>query len=575
VGQVGQVKTSSGNQAPSHQTYPIDPTHPTYRTWREFATVLAAAAILTIALTYPLAFRLGSIGRINTADGQFSIWNVAWVARTVVVDPLHVFDANIFYPHRGTLAYSEANLGAGALAIPAYWITRNPYAAHNSAVLIAFMLSAIGAYYLVRYLTADRRAAAVSAICYAFCPQVFSRTAEIQLLMTFGLPFTMLAFHRLADRPSIGRAIALGATMAATTYFCAYYGVFSLLMVGFAAVVTPAMRRRWWNGEYWMAIAIAAATASALILPLFEPYLALKEAMGFSRPLAGARQYAADWRSYFTSSAYAHLWIERVMREGKEVGFPGFVAVVFSVAGILAGSRAGARTREIVILYGTLGVLALWASFGPAAGLYTALYHTVPAFTLMRAPARFVLVFALSVSILAGLGVQALLARVRHATRVGALVALVAAAELAEVLPWKAVRPPSPAYQKLATLPRGPVIEMPYFWPQVGLYQHAEYMLNSTAHWMPLVNGYSDYIPPDFFDTVLTLRHFPSRETFKMLEPNRVRYAIFHRDHYNGSNWSDMLTRVEEFSPYLRSVYVDAPGTHREVRLYEIVGSPP
>jgi hypothetical protein len=60
-----------------------------------------------------------------------------------------------------------------------------------------------------------------------------------------------------------------------------------------------------------------------------------------------------------------------------------------------------------------------------------------------------------------------------------------------------------------------------------------------------------------------------------MLEPNRVRYAIFHRDHYNGSNWSDMLTRVEEFSPYLRSVYVDAPGTHREVRLYEIVGSPP
>ena len=30
---------------------------------------------------------------------------------------------------------------------------------------------------------------------------------------------------------------------------------------------------------------------------------------------------------------------------------------------------------------------------------------------------------------------------------------------------------------------------------------HAIYMLNSTAHWMPLVNGYSDYIPPDFVRT--------------------------------------------------------------------------
>jgi hypothetical protein len=44
-----------------------------------------------------------------------AIWNVAWVARTLVTDPLHVFDANIFYPHRQTLSYSESNLGAGIL----------------------------------------------------------------------------------------------------------------------------------------------------------------------------------------------------------------------------------------------------------------------------------------------------------------------------------------------------------------------------------------------------------------------------------------------------------------------------
>ena len=118
--------------------------------WREFAIVLAGAAALTAALTYPLAFKAGHVGRAADADGQFSIWNVAWVARTLIIDPLHVYDANIFYPHRGTLAYSEGNLGTGLLAVPAYWATGNPYAAHNFALLLAFVLSATGAYYRVR-----------------------------------------------------------------------------------------------------------------------------------------------------------------------------------------------------------------------------------------------------------------------------------------------------------------------------------------------------------------------------------------------------------------------------------------
>src|ERR1700750_1216796 len=115
---------------------------------KELGVVLLASAILTAALTYPVAFKLGHVGRVDHGDGQLSIWNVAWVARTLVADPLHVFDANIFYPHRGTLAYSENNLGAGVLALPVYWLTGNAYAAHNSAVLAAFLLSVVGMYYL-------------------------------------------------------------------------------------------------------------------------------------------------------------------------------------------------------------------------------------------------------------------------------------------------------------------------------------------------------------------------------------------------------------------------------------------
>ena len=149
---------------------------------RELAAVLVAGALLTAIFTYPIAFKPGHVGRVDNGDGQLSIWNVAWVARTLAIDPLHVFDANIFYPNHNTLAYSEANLGAGALAIPVYWLTRNPYAAHSSAVLLAFLLSFAGAYYLTRYLTGDWRAAAVAAVWFAFCPFIFARTAHLTML---------------------------------------------------------------------------------------------------------------------------------------------------------------------------------------------------------------------------------------------------------------------------------------------------------------------------------------------------------------------------------------------------------
>jgi hypothetical protein len=535
---------------------------------KELASVLLASAALTAALTYPIAFRLGHVGRVDNGDGKLSIWNVAWVARTLPTDPWHVFDANIFYPHRGTLAYSENNLGAGALAVPVYWATHNPYAALNAALLVAFVLSATGMFYLVRYLTGDRRAAAVSAIAFAFCPFVFAHTAHIQLLMTAGLPFTMLAFQRLADGPGAGRGAALGAAMAAQAICCGYYGVFVCLMTGFAILVVAVSRGLWADRRYWIAVAIAALVAILLVTPAFLPYVTLQRGAGFRRELKDAVPYSARWSDYLASSSYAHAWMLSHLPEWTEVSFPGFVALIFGGWGAWIAVRE--RRRELLAVYGGLTLLAVWASFGPKAWLYSALYHAVPMFAWLRAPARFGLIAGFGLSVLAGVGIAAWLRRTRRPGLVTAALVILAAGELAVPIHMPEVPPVEPVYRTLATLPRGPVIEMPFFYPEVGLFQHTKYMLASTAHWMPLVNGYSDYIPPDFYEHVMLLAPFPSRDAFKILEPNRVRYAVFHMNGYNTENRNDVLTRLVQFEPYLRPLYMD-----ETTRLYEIVGFPP
>ena len=534
---------------------------------KEFALVLLSSAILTAALTYPIAFNPGGVGRVDKGDGQLSIWNVAWVARTLPTDPLHVFDANIFYPHHGTLAYSENNLGAGVLAMPAYWLTRNPYAAHNAAVLLAFMLSATGMFYLARYLTGDRRAAAVSAIGFAFCPYVFAHTAHIQLLMTAGLPFTMLAFHRMADRPAVGRGAALGGAMAAQAICCGYYGVFVCLMVGFAIVVVAVTRRLWADRRYWLAIVVAAGVAILLVAPAFLPYLTVQRE-GFQRELKDAVQFAANWSDYLASSSYAHAWMLSHLPQWSDVLFPGVVTLMLGGWGAWVAGRD--RRRELLALYGGLTLLAFWASFGPTGLLYSGLYKAVPMFTWLRAPARFGLIVGFGLSVMASVGAAAWLRRARRPGLLTAALVIVAAGELVVPIYMPDVPAVEPVYRTLATLPRGPVIEMPFFYPEVGLFQHTKYMLASTAHWMPLVNGYSDYIPPDFYEHVMLLAPFPSRDAFKILEPNRVRYAVFHMNGYNAINRDEVLARLKQFEPYLRPLYMD-----ETTRLYEIVGFPP
>jgi hypothetical protein len=188
-------------------------------------------------------------------------------------------------------------------------------------------------------------------------------------------------------------------------------------------------------------------------------------------------------------------------------------------------------------------------------------------FSWLRVPSRFGLMVTFGLAVLAGLAIRHLLARMRRATGAALLLGVVAAAELRVPLQLPAAPPVAPVYRMLATLPPGPVIEMPFYGR--ALYQHTRYMLASTSHWMPLVNGYSDFIPPEFFANLETLAAFPSRPSLKVLEGAGVRYAIIHWRGYNAANQADVRGRLRELEAHFRPLYADADAT-----LYEIVSFP-
>jgi hypothetical protein len=536
--------------------------------------VVGAALLLTVVMTWPVAPKMGYAGRIDSGDGQFSVWNVAWVARTIVKDPASLYDANIFYPNRGALAFSEANIGAGVLAVPFYWLSGgNPYFAHNAVELLSFVLAAAGAYFLIKHLTGHSLASAFAAIAFAFCPFVFSHLPHIQLLFTAGVPFALLATHRLVERPTVGRGVTLGVVLAAQALSCGYYGVFTGLLVGYAMVFYAISRGMWRNGRFWMVVALAAAIAILTVLPFFLPYVSLQQQTGYARPVDDARRWSATWRSYLASPAWIHGWVLPYIRPWGEVLFPGSLAIVFGALGLLGLRRrhAPAAGRDHVVFYASVAVIAFWSSLGPDAGLYAWLYKSVPLFTWLRAPSRFGLVFLLALVVLAGFAIARLFPPRPRLAAAGAVLLAAAAAD-AFVAPLYVMdaQPMAAAYRTLATLPPGPVLEMPFFYRRIDFTRHSEYMLNSTAHWKPLINGYSDFIPPDWRAMVVPVSSFPNPESFNLLRQWRPRYVLFHVNFYDHRAWPLVKARIDEYRDYLRPVVLEDP-----VWLFQIDGWPP
>ena len=239
---------------------------------RGAAIACGVALALAVVMTWPLAAGLGRLGRTTTMDGLYGIWNVAWVRARIVTDPASLFDANIFYPHRDTLAYSEANIVAGVVGIPAWLLTHNAYAAHNSALLFAFASTFLGTWLLARQLSATRgRRRSSPRSSSRSVPYFFSHSAHIQLLMAGGIPLSMLALHRLADAPSPARGVVLGVALATQALACAYYGIFAGLMVGYGVLFFAARRRLWRDRAFWIAVALGAVVAGLIVLPFFLP----------------------------------------------------------------------------------------------------------------------------------------------------------------------------------------------------------------------------------------------------------------------------------------------------------------
>jgi hypothetical protein len=512
----------------------------TILTPRTAARGAALYVALSIAMTWPLAARLGSELPAG-GDNLYVAWSLAWIAHALAHAPMHLPDGNIFFPVRSSLAFSDPNVSSGLLLAPLHYAGASPATLLAVLLLVSFILGGLATAMLTAVFGGEARIALAAGVFFAFSPLRFSHLDHLQLYASWWIPLALATLDRyLRD----GRRIDAWLTAASigfqayTSIYLVVFQVTALTLLAAMAIVTGRTRRPL-SGLVGglVAPAVAVAIVSA---PLGAVYLTASRTWALVRSLEENAYYSASPLSWLSSAPTNVLWGRALARFSdanapwEKLLFPGLAPVVL---GAVALSR---QPKSFQVRFGiVLFALAAMLSLGPFLNFaghtvrlpYGYGFDWLPPLRALRVPARWALLGSLGLSLAAAAG----LARLPRA--VFWPVVAFAVAE-AWVIPPLTVPLPNggeapPVYRFLAES-SGPLIELPLASSSAEGYRlEPPRVYWSTLHWRPIANGYSGYTPPPYRELVRLFEGESPAEALRFLGAWNLTTVVVHLDEMN------------------------------------------
>lgn len=493
--------------------------------------------VVTVVMTYPVLFRIGSVFYGLPEDPllfQWMFWYMArggggWVLGRVPI---------IGYPSGVDLSFWAREMGVFLPGKILTWVVGQT-AAYNLLVLASFILAGVFMYYLVRYLTGSPAAAFLAGLAYTFCPYHLEHAmVHVNLAGIEWLPLFFLCFFKLLQKRSWGNALLSAITFAVVTLSDFHYGVFAAMLAVMILLVrwlfTLRERRPApFNKSTALRLGVALVVVAVLVAPFlitlagqsksaaFKRRAGREDLMKFSaRPLEYVLPAAANpFLGHLTRGyQYTHL---HGAEEYETSNYLGFVVIALALVGLAmylgrgrgrrgrdAGyesargsnefSPADERSRLTVIWSMLLGVLLFFILSMPPyftvektrIYLPSELVHRM--LPLFRSYSRFSLMVLFCTLVLTAYGLAGLLERgwfKKHTALFVATLAVLVLFEYTIVPPFRytEVKPPLPAYAWLAGQEyAGPVAAYPM--DQKGWYVYQQ-LFEQTVHAKKMINA--------------------------------------------------------------------------------------
>jgi hypothetical protein len=526
------------------------------------------AALIFVALavlhTWPLASAPHRLSLNHNADTQLNTWIVSWIAHTLPTHPGAFWHGNIFQPGEYALMFSEPLVVPALVGAPVLWLGGSAVLMFNLLLIAGLAASGFAAWWVVTRWTGSPGAGLVAGALFAFNPHLLTRLPHLQAAHAWGLILVCyFADQALRCRGPWWPLVILWPIVAATSLHWLLFASGAVLLMAITTMVTTK------SGAGLTRLAASTAAGALLAMPVLWPHVT----GGIKRPLIQVADFSATAGGYLASMSHVHQgWTARFFTTDIDVFFPGVIAIGLAGLGIVVtiGARrdtpGAIRSRAVWLV--VLAVAGVVLSLGTATPVYGWLYQVLPPLQGIRAAARFGIWYLLAVAVFAGMAVAWLERRVRPALVPWIATLFVAGVTIENLMapiqttPFHGV----PAvYDVLARDPdAGLLVEFP-FYPPDAMFQNGEYVLNATAHWRPIANGYSGFTPMSYRERSKTLWFFPDQEAVDTLLILGATHAMVHLEKFLDQAPSVILALDRQ--PRLRLVAADGQGH----RLYRVV----
>jgi hypothetical protein len=498
-------------------------------------TLLLVCVLLAVAHTWPYARAPHRHSRVDNADYLLNGWAISWVARQAFTDPRRLFDGNIFWPSRGSLAFSEAMIVQGLMAAPVRALGGSPILAFNLVMLAGFTLTAFAFGLLALRWTGSWTAALVAASAAGFNAHLFTRIAQLQAMHVEFLALALFGLDQVFTRARARDAVTLGvgfALQGLTSIYLLVFTTWAMLFAGVSRLWTAARGER---GRAVALVGLAAAIAVGLLGFYLNAYYQVHLDQRFARSAADNASLAGSYTDYLSSVSWLHYWWSRPFVEvSRSINFPGITVLVLSAVALAPG-KGGPGTRTVMCAAGAAGCVAV--ALLPRMPGYDRIHDLVPLFWAVRAQAHIGQLVLLFLALLAGFGAarldQAWGSRRHWPVAAAALVLLINAEACRAPLPYREFTGIPPVYDALASEPAVAVVELPIY-NRRDWAGNARYMLNSTRHWKPIVNGYSGFLPAAYARLQPVLAEFPGHEALETMYSRGITHVVVHEAAFVG-----------------------------------------
>jgi len=540
-------------------------------------------------MTWPFAARLRII---DAGDSAYFAWAVGWQVHALNTDPASLPHGNFYAPSRFTFFMDEQVLGTGLLVLPLSWLTDDAILLFNVARLLTWILTGLFTWRLARDLGLGNAVALATGAFFAFSPIRVDQVAHLSTLGTQWIPLVYFFARRFCLEPTAGDAVRTGLFFALSFLACGYHGLFFAVLLPLSLLpLLPVSRLK----EVFALGALTVATAAVFLYPLYAMSRAALGPLQFARSTADTLKYAASLETFLAANRWNRVWggLTEELRGDPSNLFPGLVVVGLAV---LALSRLPAKipadARRFVLALVVLGLVAGLLALGPeirlrgttlGPGPFALLRDHVTVFSNIRATGRAGIFVAFALALLAGTALQSVK---RPALMSGlALAAFLIEARIAPIPTpsWTNVidssQPAPRVYLWLKEQPAGTIVaELParpagdFARPA---FHDSIYMVRSTLHWQPLVNGFAGAETPLVQRFRAAAPSFPEPESLEAMRTARAKYVVVHLRGYGPNQRERLEARVLELADRLREVARFTNGDRLDVDVdvvYELLG---